>query len=185
MKINWSSAKLYMDALTDDNKLISINKSVAANTKVIPSLIPLHKLSGYDSVLMMFGIGKSKALTAPEIPWRCRCHVIRGNTRRGNNLWPKAMDKINRARLKIDAQYEKTRLMVQKNAQNHQCSEGMKEKKSPRPTMLPTGIKIAPDEILQTTHCKCAFIKCKTKSCSCVSAELNCSEFYGCQECDN
>ena len=28
-KINWSSAKLYMNAFTDDNKLISINKSVA------------------------------------------------------------------------------------------------------------------------------------------------------------
>ena len=32
-KINWSSTKLYLDAFTDDNKLISINKSVAANEK--------------------------------------------------------------------------------------------------------------------------------------------------------
>ena len=28
--------------------------------------------------------------------------------------------------------------------------------------MLPAGMKIAPDEILQTTRCKCASIQCKT-----------------------
>ena len=34
---------------------------------------------------------------------------------KGNNLWPNATDKINRARRKIEAQYGKMRLTVQKN----------------------------------------------------------------------
>ena len=68
-KINWSSAKLYMNAFTDDNKLISINKSVATNDNVIPSVIALKALSGCDSVPMMSGIGKSRALkTVNKIP---------------------------------------------------------------------------------------------------------------------
>ena len=33
--------------------------------------------------------------------------------------------------------------------------------KSLRPTMLSTGIKIAPDEILQTKPCKCVSTQCK------------------------
>ena len=53
-----------MDTFTDHNKLISINNSVVANENVIPSLITLHALPGYDSVPMTFGIGKSKALKA-------------------------------------------------------------------------------------------------------------------------
>ena len=51
--------------------------------------------------------------------------------------------------------------------------------------MLPTGIIIAPDKILQTTSCKCVSIKCKINKWSRVSADLNSSEFCGCQECDN
>ena len=70
-KLNWSSTKLYMDAFTDYNKLISMSKSVAANENVIPSLIALHALSGCDSVPMMFGLGKSKALKAvSKVPLR-------------------------------------------------------------------------------------------------------------------
>ena len=46
-----------------------------------------------------------------------------------------------------------------------------------RPTMLPAGIKIAPDEILQTTRCKCVSTQCNKNKCSCVTAGLNCSEF--------
>ena len=53
-----------MDTFTDNNKLISINKSVKNNENVIPSLIALHALSGCDTVPMMFGIGKAKALKA-------------------------------------------------------------------------------------------------------------------------
>ena len=61
-KINWPSTKLYMDAFTDDNKLININKLVAANKNVIPSLIALHALSSCDSVPTMSGIIKPQAL---------------------------------------------------------------------------------------------------------------------------
>ena len=63
-KNNWYSANLYMDTFTEDNKLININKSVHNNKETIPSLIAMHALSGCDSVPMMFGIGKAKALKA-------------------------------------------------------------------------------------------------------------------------
>ena len=60
-KINWSLTELFMNVFTDDNKLISINKSIASpHHNVTPSLIALHALSRYNSVPMMFGIGKSK-----------------------------------------------------------------------------------------------------------------------------
>ena len=43
-----------------------------------------------------------------------------------------------------------------------------------RPNMLLTRIKIATDEILQITCCKCVLTQCKkTKKCSCVRAGLN------------
>ena len=57
--------------------------------------------------------------------------------------------------------------------------------KSLRPSMLPAGRKIAPDEILQTTRCKCASIECKTNKCSCVRTGLNCSKFCDYQQCNN
>ena len=60
-----------MDTFTDDNKLISINKPVAANENMIPSLISLHALSGCNSMPMMFDLGKSKALKAvSKVPLR-------------------------------------------------------------------------------------------------------------------
>ena len=54
-----------------------------------------------------------------------------------------------------------------------------------RPTMLPTGIKIAPDEILQTTCCKCVLTQCNKNKCSCVRSGLNCSEFCDCLQSDD
>ena len=53
-----------------------------------------------------------------------------------------------------------------------------------RPTMLPTGKKIAPDEILQTTHCKCVSIQCNKDKCSCLRAGVHCLEFCDCQQSD-
>ena len=50
--------------------------------------------------------------------------------------------------------------------------------------MLATGIKIALDEILQTTRCKYASNQCNKNKCSCVRAELNCSEFCDYQQRD-
>ena len=60
-KMNWSLTELYMNVFTDNNKLTSINKSIAlSHHNLTPSLIALHALSGYNSVPMMFAIGKSK-----------------------------------------------------------------------------------------------------------------------------
>ena len=62
-KINWSLTKPYLDISTVDNKLKSINKSIASSHhNVIPSLIALLALSSYNSAAMMFGIDKSKIL---------------------------------------------------------------------------------------------------------------------------
>ena len=54
-----------------------------------------------------------------------------------------------------------------------------------RPIMLPTWIKIAPDEILQTIRCKCVSTKCNKNKCSYVRAGLNCSQFCDCQQSDD
>ena len=51
-------------------------------------------------------------------------------------------------------------------AQLNPCEHGRERNEgetSLRPTMLPTGIKIAPDEILKTTRCKCVSTQCKNK----------------------
>ena len=62
-KINWSLTELYMNVFTGDNKLISINKSIASSHhNLTPSLIALHALSGYSSAPMTFRTGKSKTL---------------------------------------------------------------------------------------------------------------------------
>ena len=61
-----------MNVFTDNSKLIRINKSIASShLNLIPSLIALHALTGYNSVFMVFGIGKSKILKAvSKIPPR-------------------------------------------------------------------------------------------------------------------
>lgn len=64
LKFNWSSLQLYMGTFGEDTKMISINKSVADNYEIIPSLAAVHAISGCDYVPMMFGIGKLKALKA-------------------------------------------------------------------------------------------------------------------------
>ena len=52
-------------ALSDGkDKLISITNIVEAHKLEMKSLIGLHALSGCDTVPMMFGIGKAKALKA-------------------------------------------------------------------------------------------------------------------------
>ena len=50
--------------------------------------------------------------------------------------------------------------------------------------MLPTRIKVSPDEILQTTPCKCVSIQCNENKCRYFRAGLNCSEFCDCQQSD-
>ena len=54
-----------MDTFSDGkDKLISINNTVEAHKLKMKSLIGLHALCGCDTVAMMFGIGKAKALKA-------------------------------------------------------------------------------------------------------------------------
>ena len=48
--------------------------------------------------------------------------------------------------------------------------------------MLPTGTKIASDEILQTTRSKCVSTQCNKNKCRYVRAGLNCSEFSDYQQ---
>lgn len=62
----WAPAEVYMESFQDSKSLISIHKSVQQHIDVIPSLIAIHALSGCDSVPMMFGIGKAKALAAAK-----------------------------------------------------------------------------------------------------------------------
>ena len=71
-KINWPLTRLYTDVFTDNNKLISIKKLIASSHhNMTPTLIALHALSDYNSLPMMFTIGKSKALKAvSKIPLR-------------------------------------------------------------------------------------------------------------------
>ena len=49
--------------------------------------------------------------------------------------------------------------------------EGNEKEESLRPTMLPAGIKISPDEILQTTCCKC--VSTEWKKINAAMAELD------------
>ena len=51
--------------------------------------------------------------------------------------------------------------------------------------MLPDGTDVAPEKVLQMTRCKCSSSQCKTNRCSCVKTGTNCSEFCGCQDCEN
>ena len=53
--------------------------------------------------------------------------------------------------------------------------------------MLPDRTDAAPEKVLQMTRCKCSSSQCKTNrcSCSCVKTGTNCSEFSGCQDCEN
>ena len=48
--------------------------------------------------------------------------------------------------------------------------------------MLPTGIKIASDDILQTARSKYVSTQCNKNKCSYVRAGLNCSEFSDYQQ---
>ena len=202
-KINWTSTKLYMDAFTDNEKLISINKSVPANKNVIPSLIALHVLFGCDSV-PMFGIGKSKALkkTVTQVLFRYTGDDVHANLEDvlqegklfvaksyGQNQLSSSEKRYTLRKNKTDGAKKSAKLpalrslpptekALERNiershdvaimwenyvtgnpSQLNPCEYGCERnegEKLLRPTMLPGGIKIAPNEILQRTCCKCA-----------------------------
>ena len=62
----YHSVNIDVDVLLEDfsadKTLISISKSVAENTSLIPSLLSAHALTGCDTVPIMFGIGKTKLI---------------------------------------------------------------------------------------------------------------------------
>ena len=60
-----------------------------------------------------------------------------------------------------------------------------KDGKSLRPIMLPDGTDVAPEKVLHMSRCKCSSSQCKTNRCSFVKTGTNCSEFCGCQDCEN
>ena len=51
-----------MEATHGERTLIDINATVAKYKEVIPSPLPLHALTGCDTVPKLYGIGKKKAL---------------------------------------------------------------------------------------------------------------------------
>ena len=62
IKKNWAETEIYMENFNPDKTLISIRRTVKKNKELAPSLIPLHALTGCDTVPMLYGIGKAKAL---------------------------------------------------------------------------------------------------------------------------
>ena len=72
----YHSLNINVDVLLEDfsadKKLISISKTVAENTSLIPSLLSAHALTGCDTVPMMFGVGKTKLLNIlKKFPLKC------------------------------------------------------------------------------------------------------------------
>jgi len=43
----------------------------------------------------------------------------------------------------------------------------------------------APQSVLLNIRCKCGSSRCHTKKCSCLSANLSCTDMFLCQNCDN
>ena len=62
VKKNWAAAEVYMEDFNPDKTLISIRRTVERNRDLVPSLISLQALTGCDTVPMLYGIGKAKAL---------------------------------------------------------------------------------------------------------------------------
>ena len=62
IKKNWAETEVYMENFNPDKTLIIIRRTVEKNKEFAPSLIPLHALTGCDTVPMLYGIGKAKAL---------------------------------------------------------------------------------------------------------------------------
>ena len=61
VKKNWTAAEVDMEDFNPDKPLISIQRTIVRNRDLVPSLIPLHALTGCDTVPILYGIGKTKA----------------------------------------------------------------------------------------------------------------------------
>ena len=53
------------------------------------------------------------------------------------------------------------------------------------PIILPNGKDVAPEKVFQMTRYKYSLSQCKTNRYSCIKTGTNCSEFCGCQDCEN
>ena len=60
---DWNT-DIYMEGLSEGKSLISIKQTVQHHRDLIPSLLSTHALSSCETVPMMFGIGKKKAIGA-------------------------------------------------------------------------------------------------------------------------
>ena len=52
----------FMEGFKEEKNVISIRQTVETHKDLVNSLIPVHALSGCDTVPMMFGIGKTKSV---------------------------------------------------------------------------------------------------------------------------
>ena len=59
---DWAPCEVVMEPFLASDKFISIADTVKEHRAIIPSLISLHSISGCDTVPMMYGVGKIKAL---------------------------------------------------------------------------------------------------------------------------
>ena len=55
-----------MAEFSEGKSIISIKDSVKTHNQLIPDLLSVHALTGCDSVSMMYGIGKKKAINVAK-----------------------------------------------------------------------------------------------------------------------
>ena len=55
--------ELFMQGFKEGKNVISIKESVKKHIDIIPQIMSLHAMTGCDSVPMMYGVGKKKALS--------------------------------------------------------------------------------------------------------------------------
>ena len=52
-----------MEGFKEGKNVISIKDSVKKHIDIIPQIMSMHPMTGYDSVPTMYGVGKKKALS--------------------------------------------------------------------------------------------------------------------------
>ena len=63
---NDCQVNLYLAEFSEGKSIISINDSVKTHNQLIPDSLSVHALTGCDSVPMMYGIGKKKAINVAK-----------------------------------------------------------------------------------------------------------------------
>ena len=231
-KYKWHSTKQQMDTFSDGkDKLISITNTVEAHKLEMKSLIGLHALCGCDTVAMMFGIGKAKALKAvKDAPLsllgekdvdiekvmqeatvfvsRCYGQCSAGSSEKRKTIYKRKTDSAKKsARPPALKSLPPTDEALKENIKRahltaalwKNCAPGSLPPMSPCDygwekienvlilVMLPSNTQFAPDEVLNTTHCKGIKQKCsKSSKCSCVSIGVKCNpQLCACVDCEN